>query len=334
MEKELTGVIERGVKWMLAQSALDGSYRDALPALGAYYKTPYFWAVSGHPAEFGRTVRFMQEVFYGPEGFHSEVDPQATAYTSYFFNYMMGWVARGTWVGGAFAFARRAYEYLVQPQGKTIIAACDQGPTVTTGTRNIGSAANAGVSFLYAGDMASAQHCADFVWSVFEKQDWEDEFFVRTDAEGEILRDFPQDEQAISVIDMHKPDQMYWHLGIAMALFGKMFEATGQPAYLDRAAVVFDVFDRCRPNVAGDDLTVGKVAYGTAILYRLTGQEHYLTVCRECADNLIRSQESDGFWLYDRRGDIKVLNRSTLLDFCAELTTWCMEVTKELAGAR
>ena len=333
MQKELAQVVERGTGWMLSQSGPDGAYLDALPALGAYYKTPYFWAATGHPAHFGRAVRYMEATFYGPEGFHSEVDPQAPVYNSHFFNYMMGWVARGAWVGGAFTFARKAYAYLAQPQGKTIMATCEQGPTVTTGIRCIGAAANAGVSFVYAGDLASADHCAEFVWGVVDGQDRKDEFFIRTDADGGILREFPEDERAVSVIDMYKPDQMYWNLGIAMALFAKLFEVTGEQKYLDRAAVVFDVFDRCRPNIAGDDLTVGKVAYGTAVLYRLTGDERYLTACQESANNLIRSQHPDGFWLYDRRGDIKELNQSTLLDFCAELTTWCLEVTKELAAA-
>ena len=333
MEKELAKVAERGLGWMLDQSSPDGSYSEALPALGAYYKTPYLWAASGQPAHFGRAVRYMQGAFYGPEGFRSEVDPQAPVYNSNFFNYMMGWVARGAWVGGAFTFARKAYAYLAQPQGKYIMATCDQGPVVTTGVRNIGAAANAGISFLYAGDQASTEHCANFVWSVFDGQDCKDEFFLRTDADGDILRVFPEEERAISVIDLYKPDQMYWNFGISMALFAKVFEVTGEQEFLDRAAVVFDVFDRCRPNIAGDDLTVGKVAYGTAILYRLTGDERYLGACQDSANNVIRSQHPDGFWLYDRRGDIKELNRSTLLDFCAELTIWCLEVIKELAGA-
>lgn len=332
MESELAGVIERGVGWMLAQSAGDGSYTGALPALGAYYKTPYLWATTGHGGHFGRAVRYMQSAFLDDEGFRSEVDPKAAIYNSHFFNYMMGWVARGAWVGGAFDFARRAYDYLAGPAGEFITATCDQGPTVTTATRNIGAAANAGVSFLYAGDLANARHCADFVWGVFAGQDATDEFYVRTDPAGEPLRDFPEAERAVTVIDMHRPDQMYWYLGIAMAMFGKLYEATGEAAQLDRAAAAFDVFDRCRANVADDDLTVGKVAYGSAVLYRLTGEKRYLDACRDCAANLIRTQEPDGYWLYDRRGDITELNRSTLLDFCAELTIWCLEVTKELAA--
>ena len=333
MLHKLANVIDRGVGWMLAQSAADGSYRDAMPALGAYYKTPYFWAATGHGGHFGRAAAYMESTFFGPDGFHSETDPKAPVYNSHFFNYMMGWVARGLWIGGRLDFARKAYEYLAAPQDEFITATCDQGPEVTVANRNIGAAANAGVSFIYAGDMASARHCGDFVWSVFAAQAGAaDEFIVRTDAAGALLREFPEAERAVTVIDMHKPDQMYWYLGIAMAMFGKMYEATGEAEHLDRAAAAFDVFDRCQANVADDDLTVGKVGYGAALLHRLTGEQRYLDACRRCAANLIRTQQDDGYWLYERRGDITELNRSTMLDFCAELTIWCVEMTKELSG--
>lgn len=331
MKDELSEVVDTSTEWMLSQIKPDGSYKDTLPTLGAYYKTPYLWAASGRPIEFGRSVQYMKDVFYDLEGFHSEEDPQAKVYTDYMFNYMMAWVARGAWLGGAFDFARAAYDYLVQPEGKYIRATCDQGPEVDTRTRNIGSTSNAGVSFLYAGDLSSAEHCADFVWDVFDQQNLEDEFFLRTDSDGNILRDFPDDEQAISVIDMNEPDQMYWYLGISMAFFAKLYKYTSQKEYLERANSVFQVFDRCRENVADDDLSVGKVAYGTAILYRLTEGEKYLEVCRECSDNLIQNQQSEGYWLYERRGDIKELNRSTLLDFCAEMTIWSIEINKELS---
>ena len=115
--------------------------------------------------------------------------------------------------------------------------------------------------------------------------------------------------------------------------FAKLWGGTGQATYLDRAARAFDIFGRCRANVAGDDLTVGKVAYETAIMYRLTGQDRYLTVCRECADNLIRSQQPEGYWTYAPRGDHKEVARTALLDFCAELTTWSVEIIRELSAA-
>ncbi|KKM02336.1 hypothetical protein LCGC14_1785440, partial [marine sediment metagenome] len=143
----------------------------------------------------------------------------------------------------------------------------------------------------------------------------------------------PDSERAITVIDMHKPDQMYWYFGIAAALFAKLSEATGEGAFLDRASSVMALFERCRGNVAGDDLTVGKVAYASVVMYRLTDDARYLDICRQCSENLIRSQHADGYWSYQRRGDITEVNRSTMLDFCAELTVWCVEILKELSAA-
>ena len=101
----------------------------------------------------------------------------------------------------------------------------------------------------------------------------------------------------------------------------RLWEGTGQGVYLDRAATAFDIFDRCRANVADDDLTVGKFAYGPAIMSRLAGQERSLTVSGKCADNLIRSQQPKGRWTYTRSGDHNEVARTALLDFCAELTT-------------
>jgi len=334
MKEKLTETYQRAVAWMDQQSQADGSYRDALPVLAAYYKTPFFWAVSGRPDRFGRAVRYMEGAFHGPDGFCSEIDPEAPAYNSHFFNYMMGWVARGAWIGGTFGLAVKAYEYLAQPQGKSLQATCDEGPTVSSGTRNIGSAANAAVSFLYAGDMEHARQCETYVWSVVDGQNRKEVLYVRTDADGRILTEFAEDERAITVIDLNATDQMFWYFGIIMAMHAKLFECTGQKTYLERAELVFDVFDRCLPNVAGDDLTVGKVAYATATLYRLTGQQKCLRVCRKTCDNVIRSQHAEGYWLYGRGGNITELNRSTILDFCAEMAIWCIEITRELAAAR
>ena len=76
---------------------------------------------------------------------------------SLFFNYMIGWVARGAWIGGAFGLGIKACEYLAQPQGESLQATYDEGPSVRVGTRSIGSAANSAVSFLYAGDLEHAR---------------------------------------------------------------------------------------------------------------------------------------------------------------------------------
>lgn len=95
----------------------------------------------------------------------------------------------------------------------------------------------------------------------------------------------------------------------------------------------FDSFDRWRVNVAGDDLTVGKVACGTAIMYRPTGQDRYLTACREWVGNLIRSQQPEGYRACARRGDHKEVARRVSPDFCAELATRSVETIRELFAA-
>ena len=333
MQQELAQTADKALAWMEQQSCPDGSYADAMPALGAYYKTPYLWAIAGRPERFGLAVDHMRKTFHGDGGFRSAVDPQASAYTSYFFNYMMGWVARGAWIGGAFDLARKACEYLAQPAGGLPQATSDTGPAVNAATRSIGTAANAALTFLYAGDMANADTCERFVRSVYDAQDSKDVFYVRTDAEGNLLTDFPESERAFSVIDLSAADQMFWYFGITMAMYGKLFELTGDRTCLERARHAFEIFEPCRPNVAGDDLTVGKVAYGAALLYRLTGDGAYLDTCRQCAQNVIQSQNEEGFWLYGRRADMRGINRTTLLDFCAEMAIWCIEVRRELAAA-
>ena len=245
---------------------------------------------------------------------------------------MMGWVARGAWIGGAFDVAGKACEYLAQPAGGLPQATSDTGPAVDAATRSIGTAANAAITFLYAGDMANAETCERFVRRVYDAQDAKDVFYVRTDAAGNLLTDFPEEERAFSVIDLSAADQMFWYFGISMSMYTKLFEFTGDQMYLDRARRAFEIFEPCRPNVAGDDLTVGKVAHGTAVLYRLTGDKACLDTCRQCAQNLIQSQHEEGFWLYGRRADMRELNRTTVLDFCVEMAIWCIEVRRELAA--
>jgi hypothetical protein len=180
--------------------------------------------------------------------------------------------------------------------------------------------------------MSNVGVCERFVRSVYDAQDSKDTFYVRTDAAGDLLTEFPEEERAFTVVDLKAADQMFWYFGITMAMYGKLFELIGDRTCLDRARHAFRIFEPCRPNVAGDDLTVGKVAYGTALLYRLTGEEAYLDTCRQCAQNLIQSQNEDGYWFYGRRRDVTELNRTTLLDFCAEMAIWCLEVRRELAA--
>ena len=129
-----------------------------------------------------------------------------------------------------------------------------------------------------------------------------------------------------------KPDgQEYWFLGIAPAFLGKLFLATGEIRFRDAARDYLDFFNRCQP-VKQPDYTTGKVGWGAATLYQITGDSTYRDLAHNIMDILVSTQREDGAWLF--HGAYPSFEEQPLAvsaDLSSEMGMWCQAMVAEMS---
>lgn len=128
-------------------------------------------------------------------------------------------------------------------------------------------------------------------------------YFQWHDARG-LFVDAPAEAAANFCIDAGSPRQRYFQVGITAAFLAKLFEVTRRAEHLEVAKAALDVTG----SFAADRYATpqsGKVGWGAAYVYRLTGEERYRDIARQVGRGLLALQTDAGCW----GGDDEPLDR-------------------------
>ena len=113
------------------------------------------------------------------------------------------------------------------------------------------------------------------------------------------MRDIPANKAAFYLVSAREPDQAYFMIGYPIAFLAKLYEATADGAYLKAARGYLDFGLACEGNLRSFH-TSHKVAWGAAVLARITGDPRCMELVVIIADHLLGIQAPSGAWLVDQ----------------------------------
>lgn len=317
---------DRAGGWLAARLRDDGSYGPEADDLACYYKSPYLFQLSGRAREAARLLTFIRGRFMRPDhDFATSADHKSdnAAFTEYW-AYPNGWLAIAAQRMGRFDVAYPAFEYLrsCREPGQDGFLTSGSAGSGDGGTDAL-TTAHLGLVCLYFGDLERAQGAGRWLARLLAIQpDLSEGLFLRCDGLGHLVRDVPEGKAAFHVVSSREPDQAYFMIGYPIAFLAKLFEATADDAHLRAARGYLDFGLSCEGNLRTCH-TSHKVAWGAAVLARITGDPRCTELSAAIADHLLGIQDSSGAWLADQPAH-------TTFDQTAEIAIWLQEISAEL----
>ena len=318
---------ERAVEWLAAHLHNDGSFQVSPHDLACYYKAPYLFFISGKIEEANRVLSYIHKAFGRENGdFATSKDRKSEngAFVEYW-GYMNGWIALTAQKMGRFDVAYPAYDYLQtffhpKLEGFTTRNPYGQGDN----TVDVLTTAHLGLVALYLGNLKKAKAAGQLIQTILSLQpNTKKEFFLRLNDEGNLITEYPGESAFFFVVSAIQPNQAYFMLGYPIAFLGKLYTATQDSHYLHTAKGYLEFLLTCQGNLRAFHYS-HKVAWGAAMMARLTKDSRYTELAKSIADYLVKTQSQDGRWLTDQPA-------YTVFDQTAEIAIWMKEISNELS---
>ena len=318
---------DRAVEWLVEQMTGDGSFQVPVKDLAFYYKAPYVLYISGKIQEANHLLSYIQRAFGRENGDFTSFPDLKSVNENFieYWAYMNGWIALTAQKMGRFDVAYRGYDYLqsfYHPRhgGFTTRKPYGQNDNIS----DVLTTAHLGLVALYLGDLSKAKTSGHLIQTIlFLQPDKQREFYLRMDDNGKLITDFVEDASTFFRVSATQPNQPYFMLGYPIAFLGKLFAATNDGQYIDTAKDYLDFLLRCQGNLRTFHYS-HKVAWGAAILAKITKDERYADLAKSIADHLVQTQNPDGRWLPDEPA-------YTYFDQTAEIAIWMREICGEFS---
>ena len=284
---------DRGVEYVLQHQRADGAVGNPeKDGLGPYYKALWAFAAAGRTDEGNRLASWLAKNVLTEEGdFAGERRGKLFDYS---YAYPNAWLICGAHKLGRFDISRRGMEFLFLLQHDTggfrIQRDNEDAP------QDVLNSAQAGNACLFTGHAAEAKNVGRFLRTVWDAQPHPDRelFFVYKPGQG-LRTEFAEDRQRMHSIRIDTPRQMYFNAGIAAAFLARLSMATGDGSWADLGrkylGITFSVLDEMY-----ETAQVGKVGWGSALVYGVTGDEKMLQLAGRVGDALLQQQTDTGGW--------------------------------------
>jgi hypothetical protein len=321
--------VQRGAKWLVQQQRADGSFvlpgEDPAQHYNGYYKIPYALAVCGHAHQAHRLLDWALR----SGALSAEGDLIHKVWHEECYSYANSWMIIGAQRLGRFDVSQPAMTFLRRLISPATGGVCAElrGALTGSGWQDMVSSSQAGSACLYMGESVHARRIGDWFVTMLSKQpDVEHALYACCDAAGRLISDFLADKANTYVVDTSRPWQWFFYPGIAMGFLSKLYLATQEARYLSASATYFDVFARCHEQKWTNG-TSGKVAWGSAQMYRITGEKKYRDAAVRLGEWMLDIQFEDGHWdPGPQNPNIYYLK----LDATAEFVAWQAEIAQHL----
>lgn len=321
---------DRGVRWLTVSLGNDGSYGPEADDLACYYKSPYLFGLSGQVRRATQLFEFIRRRFMRSDhDFATAPDHKSgNAVFNEYWAYPNGWLAMGAQRLGRFDIAYPAFEYLRSRHESVRGGFLTGRPSGSgDGETDALTTAHLGLVCLYFGDLPRAKGAGDWLARLLTLQpDLRSGLFLRLDQSGGLVRDIPWGKAAFYLVSTREPDQAYFMIGYPIAFLAKLHEATADEIYLKAARDYLDFAVSCEGNLRSSP-TSHKVAWGAAILARITRDPRCSELAVTIADHLLAIQDPSGAWLVDQPAH-------TAFDQTAEISIWLKEISADLSTMR
>jgi len=291
--------IAKTVDWLVSHQQPDGSFESAA-ILQSYYNAPNFLGKVGRFQEAMLLADWVKSAFLRSDGdFRGNPDSRSPAQKKYRHLYMNGWLVSGFQRLGRFDLSMPGLRYILRfqdAQSGGFFASASEDYKPKRGMKELSSACSSGLAALYCGKVSEATKAGDFICRALEAQPNLDRVLYTTfDAHGKPITDFAESETPHCAVWTERKWQSYWFIGFAMRFLGSLFLATEAEKYLETCKRLFDLFERCNED-RYRAYASGKVAWGTSIIYKATGEERYGRAIERIADFLVETQTEEGCW--------------------------------------
>ena len=342
----LVEAARRAVNWLSSQQTpqgnyrglgepdADGIYRDT-DDVGCYYKSVYSLRVAGQDQAAARMMRHLVDRYMRENGdvYTNETSRSSGSYGPVFCQlYQNAWLARAAAALRWYGLGRKIVDFMVScrdPKSGGFRA------HVQPRSEIIDSCATA------VGALACLQHqrpeeaveSVDFLLDMYAAQKDPDRFYTRWTAKDGLLTDLTGVEQKnhkYCYIDRKKGQQAYWIWAWPMNVMIAVYECTGQKKYLDCAMEIWEWLTGAHED-AFHFTTAGKGGWGSAMLYRITGDEKYLAKCLSQMAYILECQQPAGWMLGRGTKNFAAQPLRTTYDFTADFTSWLIDSSIELA---
>ena len=287
---------DRATAYLIGRQRDDGLIGEPEWGMGSYYKAVWALTVAGHSNNASRLLRWVREHGYDPatgdfRGEHARGPALDGVYP-----YPNAWLTIGAQKLGAFDVARRAADFIVtlqDPSTGGFRARIDV--EVEKSPQDVLSSSQAGLAGLFTGRLGNARACAGFLRSVMDAQPEPEKSLYFVWQRGALRTEFKPEAEKFFVVRADQPLQWYFQMGIAAAFLARMAMASGESSHLELAkrylAPAFTATDAMY-----ETAQVGKVGWGAALVYQLTGEDRYRDLALRVGDALVAQQNADGSW--------------------------------------
>jgi len=304
----------KAVRFQLGYQQPDGGYVWEGYARDAFHKQAYSWALAGAVEPAHRLLTWVKENRLQADGQLSEYGGDCYKH-SWFFQ-------------GAHRLSRFDLSYPVMGFLKSCMAPCGGLPHFAGDPycRSLATCCT-GLSALTYGDLPMAERIAAWAIRMLEGQPEESRFYFRTTLDGTLVTPAVSEKDALC-IDVTKPKQDHWEVGLPLQLMCRLYQATGREEWLGYAKRFFEFTLRSHDDAYGWAGS-GKSALGAALTYLCTGDRR----ARQCAcafcDFLLETQYPEGGWRDETEPDTILI----YIDHAAEFNIWLHEISSLIPGA-
>ncbi|MEW6399783.1 MAG: hypothetical protein AB1503_11590 [Bacillota bacterium] len=303
--------IRQGLQWIESHVADDGEVRPAEGGIAAYYKMLFALSAGGRVRTANRVADWVRRTVQTEEG---DFAPNRRGRVfSRLYVYPNAWLVYGAHRLGRLDVSRRGASFLLsfrdEPSGAfhsmrgDALGTEEPGPYVAQSeaqsprTAELMCTAMSGLALLYVGYVREAVKAGDFLCRMLASQPRPGRIlYTMYDLqEQRLITDYPMHLSQAFAVDAHELAQYYFQLGIAAAFLSKLYAAVRQDCYVQAARGYLDFISACREDRFSTPQS-GKLAWGSAYLVQLTGEEKYLDVLRSVTTYLCESQYPDGHW--------------------------------------
>lgn len=317
----------RATEYLKSRLSESGGFGPDVTDLAAHYKVPYLMHCSGNLTVAHGVLNHIVTTFMTPNGdfvTRQGLKSDNPAFQEYW-AYPNAWIVIAAHKLGRFDVSCRGYGYLQGFHDSALDGILTRDPeTESEPIADVLTNAHLGLAALYLGDVETARAAARMLERCAALQpDLAAAFYLRLDADGIPITECAPEAAMFHWVSATEPQQAYFMIGYPMAFLGKLYQATGDAAYLSSARSYLDFALSCGDSIRSFHYS-HKVAWGAAVLANLTKDEDALDLAKSIVGHLLDTQDPGGMWLPEEPPLVSY-------DQTAEIAIWLREISAELA---
>jgi hypothetical protein len=337
--------VARGLDW------LDKNYDriSQIEDMSAHYKAPYLYATLGDPIRARYYADLMHKRYLQADGDFrtgplSKGWAGAPGFPAACYLYSNGWIIVGLRKLRVYGPAGRGVEFVRRFQSPELGGFFSRfdlaSGKVETRYLDSSGTSSAGFALLACGFVDEAARAGDFILRLLEAQPEPDRnFYTSWEVGAGLVTDvweagdprFPGGRGLFCLSsEADTLRELTWLVGKPMKFLAKLYDQTSERKYLDGAVALFDFFHKLGEG-RWQNTGSCKIMWGSAELYRHTGEPRFAETAERIFDALCQSQDTDGFWVHTVWGSLEAQPLTATIDIAQELCAELVDATFDLS---